>query len=99
MHMHVDFSTGQTASSSGFKPKSFLSIKLEDCSTFKHNLCEKMLSLSYFFSLFLVINIAVVVVLGADKFGRDDFPPGFVFGSGTSVYQVSLLINGFILSF
>ncbi|KAK7838677.1 hydroxyisourate hydrolase [Quercus suber] len=95
MHMHVDFSTGQTASSSGYKPKSFISIKLEDCSTFKLNLCEKMLSLPYFFSLFLVINIAVVVVLGADKFSRDDFPPGFVFGSGTSAYQddVQLMVD------
>ena len=55
-------------------------------------------SLLFLLSIF-GYNIAVVVVLGADKFSRDDFPPGFVFGSGTSAYQVSLLINGFILSF
>ena len=45
-----------------------------------------MLSLSNF-SLFLLVNLAVVVVLGADEFSRDDFPTGFVFGSGTSAYQ------------
>jgi hypothetical protein len=48
---------------------------------------KKMLSLSNF-SLFLLVNLAVVVVLGADEFSRDDFPTGFVFGSGTSAYQV-----------
>ena len=64
----------------------------------KHCFGKKMLILSYFF-LFLLINISVVEVLGVDKFSRDDFPPDFVFGSGTSAYQVCLLINGFIHSF
>ena len=57
-----------------------------------------MLSLSHIF-LFLLVNISVVEVVGVDKFSRDDFPPDFVFGSGTSAYQVCLLINGFIQSF
>ena len=35
----------------------------------------------------------MVEVLGVDKFSRDDFPPDFVFGSGTSAYQVCLLIK------
>ncbi|GMY38321.1 beta-glucosidase 11-like isoform X15 [Fagus crenata] len=51
-----------------------------------------MLSLSNF-SLFLLVNLAVVVVLGADEFSRDDFPTGFVFGSGTSAYQVEGAAN------
>ena len=57
-----------------------------------------MLSLSHIF-LFLLVNISVVEVVGVDEFSRDDFPPDFVFGSGTSAYQVCLLINGFIQSF
>ena len=57
-----------------------------------------MLILSYFF-LFLLITISVTEVQGVDKFSRDDFPPDFVFGSGTSAYQVCLLINGLIHSF
>ncbi|GLT53493.1 hypothetical protein SLA2020_267590 [Shorea laevis] len=39
------------------------------------------------FSLFLLINLTAVI-LAADRFSRDDFPPGFVFGSGSSAYQV-----------
>jgi hypothetical protein len=57
----------------------------------------KMLSLS--FSLLLLINLAAVI-LAADRFSRGDFPPGFVFGSGTSAYQVSVSIYFlFVLSF
>jgi beta-glucosidase len=41
------------------------------------------------FSLFLLINLTAVI-LAADRFSRDDFPPGFVFGSGSSAYQVSV---------
>ncbi|KAI3414612.1 Protein kinase domain-containing protein [Psidium guajava] len=35
----------------------------------------------------LVVSL-VVAASGADKFSRHDFPPGFVFGAGTSAYQV-----------
>ncbi|KAG2725887.1 hypothetical protein I3760_01G087000 [Carya illinoinensis] len=37
-------------------------------------------------------NLAVLV-LSADKFSRDDFPPGFVFGASTSAYQVEGAAN------
>ncbi|XP_048324412.2 beta-glucosidase 11 isoform X1 [Ziziphus jujuba] len=48
------------------------------------------LSLSTVFFKFVVINIALFVVLvhGANSFTRHDFPPGFVFGTGSSAYQV-----------
>ncbi|KAG7994971.1 hypothetical protein I3843_01G085600 [Carya illinoinensis] len=39
------------------------------------------------FCLVLLLNL-VALALGADKYSRDDFPPEFVFGSGTSAYQV-----------
>ncbi|XP_040991677.1 beta-glucosidase 11-like [Juglans microcarpa x Juglans regia] len=45
-----------------------------------------MLSLSFY--LLLLLNLAAALALGADKYSRDDFPPDFVFGSGTSAYQV-----------
>jgi hypothetical protein len=50
------------------------------------------------FSLFLLINL-VAVILAADRFSRDDFPPGFVFGSGTSAYQVSTYFFSFVCLF
>ncbi|KAH7541942.1 hypothetical protein FEM48_Zijuj02G0020800 [Ziziphus jujuba var. spinosa] len=34
------------------------------------------------------ISLFVVLVHGANSFTRDDFPPGFVFGAGSSTYQV-----------
>ncbi|KAJ9696516.1 hypothetical protein PVL29_008637 [Vitis rotundifolia] len=39
------------------------------------------------FSLFLVLNF-MVTAFSTLKFSRDDFPPDFIFGSGTSAYQV-----------
>jgi len=36
---------------------------------------------------FLLLNLAVGV-LGTDNYSRHDFPADFVFGSGTSAYQV-----------
>lgn len=35
----------------------------------------------------LLVNLGVGV-LSADNYSRDDFPVDFVFGSGTSAYQV-----------
>ena len=43
----------------------------------------------WFFYLFLVLNLAAT--FSSLKFSRDDFPPDFIFGSGTSAYQVCLL--------
>ncbi|RVW54524.1 Beta-glucosidase 11 [Vitis vinifera] len=45
-----------------------------------------------FFSLFLVLNLAVTA-FSSLKFSRDDFPLDFIFGSGTSAYQVYLLFH------
>ncbi|KAK6269345.1 hypothetical protein POUND7_012320 [Theobroma cacao] len=41
----------------------------------------------YSLQMIVMINLAVAV-LCADKYSRSDFPPGFVFGSATSAYQV-----------
>ncbi|KAK3020836.1 hypothetical protein RJ639_045518, partial [Escallonia herrerae] len=45
---------------------------------------------SLFLPLFLLVltELAVVLVLSVDTFSRADFPADFVFGSGTSAYQV-----------
>ena len=43
----------------------------------------------WFFSLFLVLNLAAN--FSSLKFSRDDLPPDFIFGSGTSAYHVCLL--------
>ncbi|KAJ9187778.1 hypothetical protein P3X46_003198 [Hevea brasiliensis] len=40
------------------------------------------------YSLPIILLNLVVAVFCADKYSREDFPPGFVFGSGTSAYQV-----------
>ncbi|XP_038682799.1 beta-glucosidase 11-like isoform X1 [Tripterygium wilfordii] len=45
----------------------------------------RMLYLLFF--LVILLNIAVLV-FGVEHYSREDFPPGFVFGAGTSAYQV-----------
>ncbi|GMY38322.1 beta-glucosidase 11-like isoform X27 [Fagus crenata] len=42
--------------------------------------------------LVLLTNLAALV-LSTDKFNRDDFPPGFVFGAAASAYQVEGAAN------
>ncbi|XP_039159635.1 beta-glucosidase 11 isoform X2 [Eucalyptus grandis] len=54
--------------------------------TTRDHLGEKMLKKVRLLKL-LVVSL-VVAVSGADKYSRHDFPPGFVFGAGTSAYQV-----------
>jgi len=41
-----------------------------------------------FMVTFLLLNLSLGRVSGADSYSRDDFPVDFVFGSGTSAYQV-----------
>ncbi|XP_061347337.1 hydroxyisourate hydrolase-like isoform X1 [Gastrolobium bilobum] len=53
---------------------------------------ETSLSLAFMLTLLLLVNF-VVGVLSADKYSRDDFPSDFVFGSGTSAYQVEGAAN------
>ncbi|KAF8006476.1 hypothetical protein BT93_K0696 [Corymbia citriodora subsp. variegata] len=45
------------------------------------------------FLLILAVQSALTAVFGADTYSRYDFPPGFVFGSGTSAYQVEGAAN------
>ncbi|QCE06585.1 beta-glucosidase [Vigna unguiculata] len=42
---------------------------------------------------FLLLNLAFGRVAGADTYSRDDFPVDFIFGSGTSAYQVEGAVN------
>ncbi|KAM3749820.1 hypothetical protein ACB098_05G215300 [Castanea mollissima] len=42
--------------------------------------------------LVLLTSLAALV-LGTDKFSRDDFPPDFVFGAAASAYQVEGAAN------
>lgn len=53
-------------------------------------------NLSFLLSI-LLLNF-VPIVFGADKFSRSDFPADFVFGSGTSAYQVCSLYFLFFMS-
>jgi beta-glucosidase len=46
--------------------------------------------------LVLLTNLAALV-LSTDKFNRDDFPPGFVFGAAASAYQVITSIPLFLV--
>ncbi|KAK9280821.1 hypothetical protein L1049_003710 [Liquidambar formosana] len=41
---------------------------------------------------FVLLNLAVTI-FSSDQFSRDDFPPDFTFGSGTSAYQVEGAAN------
>ncbi|KAJ9171823.1 hypothetical protein P3X46_015135 [Hevea brasiliensis] len=43
--------------------------------------------LRVYYLLIVLLNL-VVAIFCADKYSREDFPSGFVFGSGTSAYQV-----------
>ncbi|KAJ6729459.1 hypothetical protein OIU85_020380 [Salix viminalis] len=47
----------------------------------------RMLKLS-FLLIILLISTAAVPVFSADRYRREDFPPGFIFGAGSSAYQV-----------
>ncbi|XVE73321.1 hypothetical protein DITRI_Ditri11bG0108300 [Diplodiscus trichospermus] len=47
-----------------------------------------MKSLSFLLITVLLILNLLVAVLSADKYSRYDFPPGFIFGSATTAYQV-----------
>ncbi|WVY98834.1 hypothetical protein V8G54_030985 [Vigna mungo] len=46
-----------------------------------------------FMLTFLLLNLALGTVAGADSYSRDDFPANFVFGSGTSAYQIEGAAN------
>ena len=49
--------------------------------------CVSMVRHRLSFSLFLLLNLATTA-FSALKFSRDDFPDDFIFGAGTSAYQV-----------
>ncbi|OMO81909.1 Glycoside hydrolase, family 1 [Corchorus olitorius] len=43
--------------------------------------------------IIIVLLYLIIAVLSADKYSRNDFPTGFVFGSGTTAYQVEGAAN------
>jgi hypothetical protein len=47
--------------------------------------------------LLLIFNLPVGVLSGAYQYSRSDFPTDFVFGSGTSAYQVNSLFLSYKL--
>ncbi|KAJ6710493.1 GLYCOSYL HYDROLASE [Salix koriyanagi] len=47
----------------------------------------RMLKLSFLLIILLISTVAVPV-FSADRYRREDFPPGFIFGAGSSAYQV-----------
>ncbi|KAM3356152.1 beta-glucosidase 11 isoform X2 [Capsicum galapagoense] len=49
---------------------------------------QNMQSSFCFLLLVAAIQCLLVIVFGKDNYSRGDFPPGFVFGAGTSAYQV-----------
>lgn len=48
----------------------------------------RMLKLSFLLIILLISTVAFPV-FSADRYRREDFPPGFIFGAGSSAYQVS----------
>ncbi|CAH2039080.1 unnamed protein product [Thlaspi arvense] len=53
----------------------------------------KKLLKNSFIMLFLLLFLAFTAVSSLEAYSRNDFPPGFVFGSGTSAYQVEGAAN------
>ncbi|KAM3326354.1 beta-glucosidase 11 isoform X2 [Capsicum chacoense] len=49
---------------------------------------QNMQSSFCFLLLVAAIQCLLVIVFGKDNYSRGDFPPGFVFGAGTSAYQI-----------
>ncbi|XP_016554915.2 beta-glucosidase 11 isoform X1 [Capsicum annuum] len=49
---------------------------------------QNMQSSFCFLLLVAAIQCLLVIVFGKDNYSRGDFPPGFIFGAGTSAYQV-----------
>ncbi|KAJ6686601.1 hypothetical protein OIU79_016382 [Salix purpurea] len=47
----------------------------------------RMLKLSFLLIILLISSVASPV-FSADRYRREDFPPGFIFGAGSSAYQV-----------
>ncbi|BAT95707.1 hypothetical protein VIGAN_08248000 [Vigna angularis var. angularis] len=70
--------------------KSMMPPKRESCESMETpNTCFT----NAFMLTFLLLNLALETVAGADTYSRDDFPANFVFGSGTSAYQIEGAAN------